>query len=62
MDQLGYATFCETFFQCCIKYLRMDNEIMKHRSLPSYEVKGRLLIEFINKIMIPFDVEKEIKM
>lgn len=62
MEQLGYATFCETFFQCCIHYLRMNNQIMKHRSLPSYEVKGRLLIEFINKIMIPYEVEDEIKM
>lgn len=62
MEKLGYATFCETFFQCCIFYLKMDKEIMNRRHLPSTDMKGALLIEFINKIVIPFEVEQEIKM
>lgn len=62
MEQLGYATFCETFFQCCIQYLKMDSGIMKRRSRPSVDMKGYLMVEFINKIMTPFDMEKEIKM
>ncbi len=62
MEQLGYATFCETFFQCCIQYLKMDNSIMKHRALPSIDMKGYLMVEFINKIMLPFHVEEEVKM
>lgn len=62
MDALGYATFCETFFQCCIHYLKMDGSIMKRRSLPSVDMKGYLLVEMINKIMAPFHVEDEVKM
>ena len=35
---------------------------MKRRRLPSSDMKGYLLVEFINKIMTPFHVENEIKM
>lgn len=62
MEALGYATFCETFFQCCIHYLKMDGSIMKRRPLPSIDMKGYLLVEMIHKIMMPFHVEDEVKM
>lgn len=62
MEQLGYATFCETFFQCCIQYLKMDRAIMEHRAIPSIDMKGHLMVQFINKIMMPFHVEEEVKM
>ena len=62
MDELGYAMFCETFFQCCIHYLKMDNMIMKRRSLPSVDMKGYLIVEMLHKIMAPFQVEEEVKM
>lgn len=47
LEQLGYAYFAELLFNCCIRYLRMDDSSMKGRATPSYEDVGCLITEFI---------------
>ena len=47
LDRLGYAYFAELLFNCCIRYLRMDDAIMENRATPSYEDVGYLIAELI---------------
>lgn len=47
LEQLGYSYFAELLFNCCIRYLRMDDIAMEGRATPSYEDVGCLITEYI---------------